>query len=56
MVAILVFFIVSFIAVKTFSYGVWEIKRQNTVGGIFVMLLAFGNLFLAVRYLINYWT
>ena len=56
MAAVLVFVIVSVIAVKTFSYGVWELKRKNKEGGIFAILLAFVNVFLSARYLINYWT
>lgn len=56
MAAVLVFFIVSVIAVKTFSYGVWELKRENRTGGVFTIVLAFLNIFLATRYLINYWT
>ena len=56
MAAVLVFFIVSIIAIKTFSYGAWELKRENKAGGVFAMVLAFLNVFLATRYLINYWT
>lgn len=56
MAAVLVFFIVILVAVKTFSYGIWEIKRENKEGGAFVMLLAALNVFLAVRYVVNYWT
>jgi hypothetical protein len=54
--AVLVFVMVSVIAVKTFSYGIWEAKRQNREGAVFTMLLAVGNLILAVRYLVKYMT
>ena len=56
MAAILVFFVVLIIAVKTFSYGIWEAKRKNREGGAFAIILAFCNLILAARYLIKYWT
>ena len=50
------FLIVFIIAIKTFSYGAWELKRANRTGGVFAIALAFLNLFLAARYIINYWT
>ena len=56
MAAILVFVLVAVVAVKTFSYGVWESKRKNKKGGIFAILLAFADFFLAAGYLIEYWT
>lgn len=56
MAAVLVLLMVSVIAVKTFSYGIWEAKRRNTEGAVFAVLLAAGNLILAVRYLVKYWT
>ena len=56
MAAILVFVLVLFAAVKTFSYGVWEAKRKNVLCGIFAISLAFADIFLAAGYLIKYWT
>lgn len=56
MAAVLVFTIVLFVAVKTFSYGIWEAKRKNKQGGIFAILLAFADFLLAAEYLIKYWT
>ncbi|MCR4718561.1 MAG: hypothetical protein K5768_02920 [Firmicutes bacterium] len=56
MAAVLVFVIVAVVAVKTFSYGVWEAKRQNTEGAAFAIILALGNVVLAVRYLVKYLT
>ncbi|MBR4723936.1 MAG: hypothetical protein IK072_04310 [Clostridia bacterium] len=56
MAAVLVFVIVSVIAVKTFSYGIWEAKRRNAEGAVFAILLALGNVILAVRYLVKYLT
>ena len=40
MAAVVVFILVLFVAVKTFSYGIWEVKRRNEAGGIFVIALA----------------
>ncbi|MBQ7751428.1 MAG: hypothetical protein IJR79_00455 [Clostridia bacterium] len=54
MAAIVVFVIALVSAVKTASYGVWEIKRQNNVGGSAVVLIAVLSLVLAGRYLIKY--
>lgn len=56
MAAVLVFVIVSVVAVKTFSYGIWEAKRQNREGAVFAMMLAVGNVILALRYLVKYMT
>lgn len=56
MAAVLVFLINAFIAVKTASYGIWEAKRNNLGGGVFVIILAAFNVLLAGRYLIKYWT
>ncbi len=56
MAAVLVFVMVAAISVKTFSYGIWEAKRKNGEGAAFVILLAFCNLILAVRYLVKYLT
>ena len=56
MAAVLVFVIVLAVAVKTFSYGIWEAKRKNAEGAVFAILLAFGNVVLAVRYLVKYLT
>ena len=54
MAAAVVFILVLFITVKTFSYGVWEAKRKNTAGGIFAIALAVFDLLLAAEYLIKY--
>ena len=56
MAAIVVFVMVLISAVKTASYGVWEIKRQNNSGGIAVISIAVLSLFLAGRYLAEYLT
>ena len=56
MAAVLVFILVLFVAIKTFSYGIWEGKRENMAGGIFAILLAFLDILLASEYLIKYWT
>ena len=56
MTAVLVLALVLAVAIKTFSYGLWEIKRENKTGGIFALMLAAVNVILAVRYLVNYWT
>lgn len=56
MAAILVFVLVLFAAIKTFSYGVWEAERKNVLGGIFAILLAFADFFIVAEYLIKYCT
>ena len=56
MTAVLVFLIVFAVSVKTFSYGIWEAKRQNREGAVFAMMLALGNVILALRYLVKYMT
>lgn len=55
MAAVFVLAMVLVAAVKTASYGVWEIKRQNRSGGSVVIMLAVFSLVLAGRYLIEYW-
>lgn len=42
--------------IKTVSYGVWEIKRKNTKGGIVVMLCAVITVFLFARFLGRFYT
>lgn len=54
MAAGLVFVIAFFVAVKTASYGVWEMKRNNATGGGFAVFLAVFCIVLAGRYFIKY--
>ncbi|MBR4720946.1 MAG: hypothetical protein IK057_04215 [Clostridia bacterium] len=56
MAAIVVFVMVLISAVKTASYGVWELKRRNKAGGSAVIVIAALGLVLAGRYLIEYLT
>ena len=56
MAALVVLTTVFFDAVKIFSYGAWEMKRQNRLGGGFVMLLGVSILALAIRYTVRYYT
>lgn len=56
MAAVFVFVMVLIAAVKTASYGVWEIKRKNKSGGGVVIMIAALSLVLAGRYLVEYWT
>ena len=56
MAAVTLFLFALFVAIKTFSYGIWEFKRKNKVGGIFAILLALADVFLAAEYLIKYCT
>lgn len=55
MAAILVFAITLAASVKTASYGVWELKRENVAGGNFLLILAAVCVALAGRYLVKYW-
>lgn len=56
MAAVVLFILVFLTSVKIFSYGVWEAKRKNAVGGIFAIVLAVCNLFFGAEYLIRYLT
>ena len=55
MAAVAVLAAMLFVAVKTVSYGIWEMRRQNKAGGGFAVVLAGVGMALAVRFLIKYW-
>ena len=52
MTDVFVFIIVLFIAIRTFSYGMWTFSNKNIKGGVFVIFLSALTSFLSFYILI----